>query len=264
MNFSADAAQERPRFEAHARKLHPEISLTRQPLPQAYEDAMAKALWDAWMASASVARQPRMFPIVGAAPILWSAIAACEPQVVANHGLGLEPIAAAGGLNAFEALDALRGHRAGSTLCELQSDAAAAAALLAAFESAPAGMAETSPPALNLGRMKSFLERAREQSAGPEQAEGFEQPATHATVAREPSPALLVSMAMRFDHALAMPNSPSFSGISDEQRRQKAVQLLIDMRRAHEEVVGTGFHHPEREQFYLDALAGLGISPDEF
>lgn len=85
--------------------------------------------------------------------------------------------------------------------------------------------------------------------------------AGYVIIPREPSPGLLMSMAIRSDHALGMPgyyDNPLFAerGITHKMRLEAA---LTAARQAHEEVVCAGFYKPEREPAYcalLDPTAG--------
>lgn len=79
-------------------------------------------------------------------------------------------------------------------------------------------------------------------------------------VPKEPSIGLLTSMAIRDDHALAIPGAYdqpfySNSGITHADRLKSAIR---SMRQIYEEVVGSGFYSPEREEYYLQ-IAGDGI-----
>lgn len=68
----------------------------------------------------------------------------------------------------------------------------------------------------------------------------------------EPSHGLLMSMAIRYDHALGCPgyyDDPMFSG-SGVTHQQRLDSTLRTMRQLWEEVVGKGFYRPEREAFY--------------
>lgn len=72
------------------------------------------------------------------------------------------------------------------------------------------------------------------------------------TVPVEPTDGLLMSMAIRSDHALGMPgyyDDPMFSasGVTHARRLEVA---LTEARQLHEEVVGKGFYKPERETYY--------------
>jgi hypothetical protein len=73
-------------------------------------------------------------------------------------------------------------------------------------------------------------------------------------VPEEPSPGLLMSMAVRFDHGLGMPgyyDDPMFNrqGVTHAMRLENA---LTTMRQLHEEVVGKGFYKREREAQYAE------------
>lgn len=71
-------------------------------------------------------------------------------------------------------------------------------------------------------------------------------PAGMVLVPVEPVDALLLSMAIRYDHGLGIPDyydQPLFSG-DGITHRQRLDAALSTMRQLHEEVVGTGFYKP--------------------
>lgn len=74
------------------------------------------------------------------------------------------------------------------------------------------------------------------------------------TIPVEPTPGLLMSMAVRYDHALGMPGfyDQTLFGkkVSDIDHAERLRQAISTMRQLHEEVVGTGFYKPEREAEY--------------
>lgn len=75
----------------------------------------------------------------------------------------------------------------------------------------------------------------------------------HAIVPKEPAEDLLISMAVRSDHGLGVPgyyDQPIFGGegVGHQKRLEAAVR---EMRQLHEEVVGNGFHSPERAGMYI-------------
>jgi len=76
-----------------------------------------------------------------------------------------------------------------------------------------------------------------------------------------PTPGLLMSMAIRYDHALAIPgyyDHPFFAkdGITHAQRLESTLRV---MRQLWEEVTGNGFYRPEKEAEY----AAHGITQKE-
>lgn len=84
-----------------------------------------------------------------------------------------------------------------------------------------------------------------------------------ALVSRVPTPGLLMSMAIRHDHALGCPgyyDQPLFAGqqISHQQRLDAA---LREMKRLHEEVVGRGFYQSDREAAYVQ-LGQVKAAPE--
>lgn len=74
---------------------------------------------------------------------------------------------------------------------------------------------------------------------------------THAVVPREPSDGLLMSMALRYDHGLGL---PGYYDMSDTPHAQRLESTLGTMRQLHEEVVGTGFYQPEKDDQYRAML----------
>lgn len=83
-------------------------------------------------------------------------------------------------------------------------------------------------------------------------------------VPREPTPGLLMSMALRADHALGMPgyyDQPLIArkGVTHARRLELA---LAEARKMHEEVVGSGFYAPEREGFYFAMLPSADARDD--
>lgn len=68
------------------------------------------------------------------------------------------------------------------------------------------------------------------------------------TIPREPSPGLLMSMALRYDHGLACPGYYDMFGEGEHEKRLSHALRL--MRKLYEEVSGEGFYLPEREAFY--------------
>lgn len=67
----------------------------------------------------------------------------------------------------------------------------------------------------------------------------------------EPTPGLLMSMALRFDHGLGCPGYydpfPRFPGDSHQKRLEG---VLRQMRQIYEEISGAGFYRPELEESY--------------
>lgn len=83
-----------------------------------------------------------------------------------------------------------------------------------------------------------------------------------ALVPKVPTPGLLMSMALRFDHALGCPghyDQPPMSmfGVTHSQRLQATLQ---SMSKAHEEVVGAGFYRPDNEEHYA-SMATAAAAP---
>lgn len=76
-----------------------------------------------------------------------------------------------------------------------------------------------------------------------------------------PPPGLLMSMAIRLDHALGCPgyyDQPIFAsqGISHADRLRAA---LADMEKVYHEVTGYGFYYPGKEEAYAEMLKESGI-----
>lgn len=65
-------------------------------------------------------------------------------------------------------------------------------------------------------------------------------------VPQKPPEALLISMALRYNHAF---------GLMDRKSQEV---LLTEMKQVHQEVVGTGFYSPDKAQWYLDLLCPEG------
>jgi len=85
-----------------------------------------------------------------------------------------------------------------------------------------------------------------------------------ALVNEPPSLGLLMSMAIRSDHGLGIPGyydtKPVQFGPSHKQHVESA---LRSMRQLHEEVVGTGFHSPERDAEYVAIARASGITEED-
>lgn len=82
-------------------------------------------------------------------------------------------------------------------------------------------------------------------------------------VPQEPTPGLLMCMAIRHDHALGCPgyyDQPLFAGqLGSHQKRLDAA--LREMKKLHEEVVGQGFYRPDRERAYVE-LSQIKDAPE--
>lgn len=78
----------------------------------------------------------------------------------------------------------------------------------------------------------------------------YEVPEGYVLVKKEPSQGLLISMAVRYDHGLAVPGYYDMisDGVLTHDQRMK--HTIDTMRKLHEEVVGAGFYHEEREEMY--------------
>lgn len=76
-------------------------------------------------------------------------------------------------------------------------------------------------------------------------------------VPKEPGPGVLMSMALRADHGLGCPGyydqpMTATPGVTHARRLEVALE---EARRQYEEVVGTGFYRPEREEEYRAMIA---------
>lgn len=82
--------------------------------------------------------------------------------------------------------------------------------------------------------------------------------ATVGQLPKDPPPGLLMSMAIRYDHALGCPGY--YDGIKELLGRdgpthaQRLASTLTQMRQLYEEVSGHGFYSPEREAEYAAML----------
>lgn len=221
-----DLARERFAFESRQRATRPGMSLARSGDGRAYADPAAQARWEAWSERAAEAPR-RLFPILDGAAIPWDAIAPLASHALATHGASLDELAGAGGVSCLDALDILSCQPSGSHREALGDDPEAA---------------------------RAALERAIKQWEAPAAPEG------HAVVRIEPSPALLMSMAMRFDHALGMPGyydqmrSLFPGGAEGPTHAQRLESTLRDMAKLHEEVVGAGFYDPLDESMHAEIL----------
>lgn len=109
------------------------------------------------------------------------------------------------------------------------------------------------------GPMVEASETAR-QSRAPE--DGAQAPS-------EPSPGLLMSMAMRYDHSLGMPGYRDWKlapGIGEKEPGLHArilANTMGSMRQLWEEVTGNGFYSPAREADYVASAKRCGVTFDE-
>ncbi len=69
---------------------------------------------------------------------------------------------------------------------------------------------------------------------------------------KDPTPGLLMSMAMRYDHALGCPGYYDMLGEGEHEKRLQSV--LTTMRQLYEEVSGYGFYRPSLEAEYAAKL----------
>jgi hypothetical protein len=73
----------------------------------------------------------------------------------------------------------------------------------------------------------------------------------HQFASENPPPGLLMSIALRLDHALASPGY--YDSIYGEGHHKSRVEMaLIDARRVWEECSGNGFYSPEKSRYYRD------------
>jgi hypothetical protein len=84
-----------------------------------------------------------------------------------------------------------------------------------------------------------------------------------AVVPVEPTDGLLMSMALRADHALGCSGYYDVPGGKPWQTHARRLEMAIsEARKQHEEVVGTGFYNPEHEDTYRATLAAVsGVKP---
>lgn len=77
------------------------------------------------------------------------------------------------------------------------------------------------------------------------------------------TPGLLMSIALRLDHAIGMPGyyDQEILGGKPGDHARRLEMLLSDARRAYEEITGTGFYSPDKEAAYASmAEAAKGQS----
>lgn len=81
---------------------------------------------------------------------------------------------------------------------------------------------------------------------------------------KEPSMALLMSMALRYDHGLGCPGyyDQSILGGNGNHAQQLKATLRI-MSQLYEEVSGYGFYSEENEEYYLNLLEEYEIKTQE-
>jgi hypothetical protein len=84
-------------------------------------------------------------------------------------------------------------------------------------------------------------------------------PEGHVVVPVEPTPELLMSMAVRYDHGLGIPGYYdqeifSKSGITHAQRLEATLRTMSQL---HEEVVGTGFYRPRKPLEITDTSSDI-------
>jgi hypothetical protein len=81
----------------------------------------------------------------------------------------------------------------------------------------------------------------------------------------EPPIGLLMSMAIRYDHALGQPgyyDQPLFKSIMEGTTHADRVEATIrTMRQLWAEVTGNGFYSPDKEQGYADMYAASTKKP---
>lgn len=76
---------------------------------------------------------------------------------------------------------------------------------------------------------------------------------------KTPPPGLLMSMAIRYDHGLAIPgyyDSEMYKGVGGRSHAQRLEDTLRFMRQLYEEVSGHGFYRPEAEKDYAALRSG--------
>ena len=81
---------------------------------------------------------------------------------------------------------------------------------------------------------------------------------------KEPPPGLLMSMAIRFDHALGIPgyyDQPLYAAVTSHDQRLRAT--IGQMRQLYEEVSGHGFYQPESEEKYAAMIPPKALAGEE-
>lgn len=120
---------------------------------------------------------------------------------------------------------------------------------------AEALVGEVLTAALSTGEIT--VNRARDVTAALEAA--MAPPEGYVLVPVQPTSGLLMSMAMRADHALGCPGyyDQQMFKIDGHVSHQRMLEVaLAEARKQHEEVVGAGFYSPEKEGGYAAMLAG--------
>lgn len=83
--------------------------------------------------------------------------------------------------------------------------------------------------------------------------------ADHVVVPREPTRGLLISMALRMDHAFGAPEQEPIPGMKLGHTDSYREVVLRDLAKAYEEVVGDGFYAPEREEYYRAMISAAPL-----
>ncbi len=122
---------------------------------------------------------------------------------------------------------------------------------------------------IELKRCWDKIEKIRaKQAAKPRHGPLPEAPAT-VTVPVEPTLGLLMSMAIRMDHALGHPGYYDASPDSmlfdphGPSHAQRVKCMLSEMRQVHEEIVGTGFYKPKKEDDYRSLIPNDALVPKD-
>jgi len=79
-----------------------------------------------------------------------------------------------------------------------------------------------------------------------------------AVVPEKPSRGLLISMALRMDHAFCAPEQSLFGMSVFGHTNDYRESVLTTLRQAYEEVVGKGFYHPDGEEHYRSMMSTNG------
>jgi len=111
-------------------------------------------------------------------------------------------------------------------------------------------------------QMEQAVERAAKRLIGVEPSSlSTKQIAAAATPteasSNAPTPGLLMSMAIRYDHGFAVPgfyDQAHYRSMGFASHKQRLQVTLNQMSQIHEEVVGQGFYNPDKEEHYVELM----------